>query len=274
MPRRSSPIPKPRRSRAPRVIAVAASSLAAAGGIAAWANYLSRRQHHWRGRLSDAIPIHSSYWRDHAAKPARENELLYVAIGDSAAQGIGASRPSHGYVGFLFRHLRERTGRPVRVINLAVSGARLREALDQQLPRLERIVNGEGGASGRRPDIVTVAVGANDMAEFDPERFRTEIARLLTGVAALAPDAVVADIPSFYFLPGEKKARAANRLLRAAADRAGLEVVPLHALTERQGLWGVTTQFAGDLFHPNDRGYRVWAAAFVPALDRRLRRAS
>jgi lysophospholipase L1-like esterase len=30
------------------------------------------------------------------------------------------------------------------------------------------------------------------------------------------------------------------------------------------------TQFAGDLFHPNDRGYRVWARAFERALDARL----
>jgi acyl-CoA thioesterase-1 len=29
------------------------------------------------------------------------------------------------------------------------------------------------------------------------------------------------------------------------------------------------TQFAGDLFHPNDRGYKVWADAFWPAVSRR-----
>jgi lysophospholipase L1-like esterase len=82
--------------------------------------------------------------------------------------------------------------------------------------------------------------------------------------------AIVADLPSFYFLPGEKRALVANAILREEAAIAGLTVVPLHAATKRQGLWGVATQFAGDLFHPNDRGYRVWADVFVPAIDERL----
>ena len=87
-----------------------------------------------------------------------------------------------------------------------------------------------------------------------------------------AGDVVRADLPSFYFLPGEKKVLVANRILRDAAAERGLVVVPLHARTKRQGLWGVSTQFAGDLFHPNDRGYRVWASAFAPAVDARLAR--
>jgi lysophospholipase L1-like esterase len=48
--------------------------------------------------------------------------------------------------------------------------------------------------------------------------------------------------------------------------------VPLHARTRRYGLWGVSTQFAGDLFHPNDRGYQVWADTFNPAVLSRLQR--
>jgi lysophospholipase L1-like esterase len=250
-----------------RAAAWAIGVTGAAGGVAAWVRYLARRQHHWRGLLSDAIPVNSSFWREQAARPPRERELLYVAIGDSAAQGIGASRPSHSYVGFIARHVRESTGRPVHVVNLAISGARVREALDRELPAFEKRV---GGPDARLPDLVTVCIGANDIADFDAARFDAEIRSLLTSVARLAPQAIVADLPSFYFLPGEKKVRVANGLLRAAAADAGLEVVPLHDLTDRQGLWGVTTQFAGDLFHPNDRGYRIWADAFRPAVDRRL----
>jgi acyl-CoA thioesterase-1 len=32
----------------------------------------------------------------------------------------------------------------------------------------------------------------------------------------------------------------------------------------------VLRQFSGDLFHPNDRGYEVWADTFLPAVDARL----
>ncbi|WP_431278285.1 hypothetical protein [Leifsonia poae] len=30
------------------------------------------------------------------------------------------------------------------------------------------------------------------------------------------------------------------------------------------------TQFAEDLFHPNDHGYRVWASAFLPEVTARM----
>jgi acyl-CoA thioesterase-1 len=225
-----------------------------AAAIAVWGWWLARRQHHWRDTLSDSIPVNSAYWRE---QKERHGDVLYVALGDSAAQGIGASRPAHSYVGFIARQLRSHTSRRLGVANLGISGATLRIAIDKELPLLAAI----------EPDILTVCIGANDMASFDAGRFDREIRELF---AALPSHAIVADLPSFYFLPAERKVREANRLLRRAAADHGLAVVPLHALTDRQGLWGVTTQFAGDLFHPNDRGYRVWAEAFQPAVDARL----
>ncbi len=198
--------------------------------------------------------MNSAYWRE---QRARKGELLYVAIGDSAAQGIGASRPGHSYVGFLARRIAGASGRRVRTVNLAISGATVRIAIDSEVPVLQRL----------DPDVVTVAIGANDIAGFDAERFQREIRELF---AVLPDHAIVADLPSFYFLPAQRRVRVANRILRAAAAERGLSVAPLHARTDRQGLWGVTTQFAGDLFHPNDRGYRVWASAFTPAVERRV----
>lgn len=230
-------------------------------GIAAalWWRWLIRRQATWRARLADSIPVNSKYWREVKKQPG---ELLYVAIGDSAAQGIGASRPDHSYVGVLARHIRTRLeasgdGRMLRVANLGISGATVPMAVELELPQLRRL----------EPDVVTVCIGANDIAAWDEVRFGRDIHALF---GALPTHAIVADLPSFYFLPSEKKVLAANRILRAEAAARGLTVVPLHALTKRQGMWGVATQFAGDLFHPNDRGYRVWAKAFEAAVDERL----
>ena len=50
-------------------------------------------------------------------------DLVYVALGDSAAQGIGASTSDNGYVGLVADRLRERTGNPVLGVNLSRSGA-------------------------------------------------------------------------------------------------------------------------------------------------------
>ncbi|MGL4340082.1 MAG: SGNH/GDSL hydrolase family protein [Rhodoglobus sp.] len=222
--------------------------------IGLWARWLMRRRGVWRIRLANNIPVNSKYWRE---RKTESGELLYVAIGDSAAQGIGASRPSYSYVGVLERTIRQRAARQIRVANLGISGATVRHAIDSELPQLAKL----------EPDILTVCIGANDIAHFDATRFENDIKELFD---ALPAHAIVADLPSFYFLPGQKKAIIANRILREAAAERGLTVVDLHRHTHRQGLWGITTQFAGDLFHPNNRGYRVWARAFEPEVARRL----
>lgn len=232
------------------IISVLGAAAIATGGTA-YGLYLKRRRETWAERLTNNIPLNSKWWKDYRK---REGELLYVAIGDSTAQGIGASTPGRSYVGQLARHIREATGTTVRVANLGVSGSTIRGAYIDQLPKLRKL----------SPDIVTVSIGANNMADFDPERFENDLKRLFEG---LPKHSIVADLPSFYFLPAEKKVVLANKIVHRLARDAGFPVVPLYARTRRQGLWGVSTQFAGDLFHPNDRGYKVWASAFIPTID-------
>ncbi|SIN91926.1 Lysophospholipase L1 [Agromyces cerinus subsp. cerinus] len=211
-----------------------------------------------RSTLNETLPVHSKWWRDHAKA---DGELLYVAIGDSAAQGIGASRPDRSYVGQIADELRESTGRSVRVVNLSVSGATTALAVRDQLPRFRDI-------RALRPDVVTVSIGANDIADWSPERFDRNIRSIF---AELPLHAVVADLPCFHFPQNERKVAEANRMLRAAAREHGLVVAPLHEATRRQGLRGILTQFARDMFHPNDHGYAVWAEAFRPAIAGVLR---
>jgi lysophospholipase L1-like esterase len=206
-------------------------------------------------RLTAAIPVNAKWWHEQEHK---QGELLYVAIGDSAAQGIGASRPGRSYVGMLAAHLRDRAGRPVRVVNLSQSGARLREALASQLPKLRRL----------HPDVLTVSIGANDIPSFEPARFERELRELYS---ALPRHAIVAELPAFYFGTPERNVRAANAIVHRVAEELGLDVAPLYAATRRQGgARYALNQVAADFFHPNDRGYRVWASAFLPLLDRRV----
>lgn len=236
------------------VTAVAVAGAVASGGAYAWSRLQQKRAAVAAGkvRLNETLPVHSKWWRD-AAKV--EGEILYVAIGDSAAQGIGASQPKNSYVGVIADHLRSATGRTPRTVNLSVSGATVALAVADQLPRFETL----------QPDIVTVSIGANDIGAFDPATFREGIRRVF---AALPRDAVVADLPYFYLPWNEKKVAVANAILRQEAADAGLTVVGLHEAMKRQGLRGAFTQFAEDLFHPNDHGYRVWASAFLPAVTR------
>ena len=223
------------------------------GAVAIWVQWLRRRRVFWFARLNDDIPVNSAWWKD---QRARDGDLLYVAIGDSAAQGIGASRPARSYVGQLAHRLRDESDRTVRVVNLAVSGATVGLALRDQVPHLRKLES----------DILTVSIGANDIVDWDAARFEREYRELLE---ALPDHAIVADLPSFYVLPGRRAVAEGNRIIRRLARECGVPVVGLHAITARQSGWGMVTQFAGDLFHPNDRGYRVWANVFWPAVAAR-----
>jgi acyl-CoA thioesterase-1 len=224
-------------------------------GIATWAALIERRRRAGGARLASTLHLNARWWNEQHSK---SGEMLYVAIGDSAAQGVGASRPGRGYVGMIAAYLRERNGGTVRVVNLSVSGARLREAIASQLPALVRL----------EPDILTVAIGANDIADFDPERFERGLTTLFD---ALPSHAIVSEVPAFYVGTAEKRARAANAIVHRLADARGFGVAPLHRSTHSQGgARYALNQVAADFFHPNDRGYRVWASAFLPLLDRRL----
>ncbi|HEV7951036.1 MAG TPA: SGNH/GDSL hydrolase family protein [Glaciihabitans sp.] len=232
---------------------LATAALAISG--LSYARYLQRRQALWRERLTNSIPVNSKWWKDYRS---HEGEILYVAMGDSTAQGIGASKPHRSYVGELTKHMRTVSGKSVRVVNLGVSGSTVRGALLEQLPKLRKL----------KPDVVTVSIGANNIASFNAEQFESDLDRLLDG---LPSHAIIADLPSFYFLPSEKNVKVANSIVGKLAEKHDFAVVPLYKITKRQGLWGVSTQFAGDLFHPNDRGYAVWASAFIPAINDALK---
>lgn len=199
-------------------------------------------------QVARSVDARAEYW----SQPRGDSGgLLYVALGDSAAQGIGASSPDTGYVGVLATRLREATGGPVEVVNLSRSGARIDDVLDRQLPALAGL--------GREPDIITVAIGGNDIRAYDQQTFGGQVDRL---TASLPRGAYVADAPYFMHGRWQRDAAQAADLLRRGAAADGLRPVPLQAELQAQGWQAMFTQFAADWFHPNDRGHRVWADAF------------
>ena len=197
-------------------------------------------------RLGCSVGRYADYWAVPRGEPGG---LLYVALGDSAAQGVGASRPERGYVGLLAQWMRERSGRPVQVVNLSRSGARLADLVHDQLPRL----------AGLSPDVVTVDIGGNDVVLYDAERFSALVCELTAG---LPVGTFIADIPYFMHGHWERRAAETGSLLAGCAKENGLFVVGLHDAEQARGRAAMLTDFAADCFHPNDRGHRVWADAF------------
>jgi acyl-CoA thioesterase-1 len=174
---------------------------------------------------------------------------LWVVLGDSTAQGIGAPSWEEGYVGQLLRALNDGAERPWRVVNLSRSGARTADVIDRQLPAL--------GQVGVAADLVTCAIGANDIVRRVPGPVLA--GHLRTIIARLPERAVMATLP--HGLSAELTA-AANRLIREEAPAAGLLVADVWSRTGPpwQGKLGP------DRFHPGLLGYADWAAAFADVL--------
>ncbi|HSH31305.1 MAG TPA: SGNH/GDSL hydrolase family protein, partial [Candidatus Saccharimonadales bacterium] len=171
-------------------------------------------------------------------------------------QGIGATSPARGYVGLVAEKLRQASGRPVRVINLSRSGAVIADVFSDQLPRLTAL----------KPDVVTVAVGGNDvwrgasLPELE-ERF----GRL---AAALPAGSILADVPCFGGGQAERKVQAISPLVEQLCREHDLVFAPLHQTTHPHHR--DRRQYARDWFHPSDAGYVVWAQALWAGVERQL----
>jgi lysophospholipase L1-like esterase len=233
----------------------ALAGTAAAAGLVGYLAWLVRHRAAWTVLLTNRIPAHHVYWGERGK--ADPEAVLYVALGDSAALGLGASAPERGYVGIVAKEVARITGRRVRVRNLAIDGATCAVVIADELHRIPKA----------RAVVCTLDVGANDVWSFEPNRFREEFDQVC---AALPPGAIVADLPSFSPVPVGRRVAAMNRIVHEVVAAHGLALAPLNAQTRQGGPIIAIRNAAGDLFHPNDRGHRVWAEAFLPAVRERL----
>lgn len=173
---------------------------------------------------------------------------LWVVLGDSTAQGIGAPSFDQGYVGQLRMVLDQHSRLPWRVLNLSRSGAKAGEVVAVQLPRLD--------ALEQVPDLVTCAVGVNDMIPTPLPRLLESLREIMR---RLPEGSVMATVPQ-----GLRPAKAVptNAMIRAEAPPAGLVVADVWAHTGPP--WH--GKLASDGFHPGLTGYTEWAKAFSEAL--------
>ena len=184
-------------------------------------------------------------WQAANAEALQMTGPLWVALGDSMSQGIGARDISGGWVGQLHTRMTA-AGRDFRLVNLSRTGARVHDVLGDQLPQLREL----------EPDLITVLVGANDMLRRNRRAaavrdFRELIADLPAGRTVLAT------------LPRRNKhALAINALVDDAVAGGRVRVADMRGRT----LASLRGTRAEDHFHPNERGYAGIADAFASAI--------
>jgi acyl-CoA thioesterase I len=198
--------------------------------------------------------------------------LLYVALGDSTVEGVGASSPESTYVARLHARLRGVYPRAA-VINLGLGGATSRDVVGDQLER----------AIVLKPQLVTLSVGPNDITEQVPVgEYEANVETILRRLTAETRAVVVANLlPDLAVTPrfrGRESTPAIakltvqfNQALRRQAGRHGVELVDLYTASQaevprRPDLIG------RDGYHPSDLGYARWAELLWTGVERRIAR--
>lgn len=215
---------------------------------------------HWSEHRADGAGGHRAYRHDGAAPADHPGGAVhYVALGDSAAQGVGASHVGASYVALLGRRIAEATGRPVAITNLSVSGAVSGDVVASQLPALAEL--------GLEPDIVTLDIGGNDVVfavDNTVDSFAGSFDEILAGLPA---GSFVGDVP-WFVIPGlEQRSRAMAGRAVELIERHGHHLVPIYDTMRQEGRLRYYTKTAADWFHPNDRGHLAWADLFWERIE-------
>lgn len=173
----------------------------------------------------------------------------WFVLGDSLAQGIGASRPGAGWV----RQLADRLcpDHPdVDVVNLSATGAAVADVVDQQLPVMRSLLR-----PGEHP-LAVVMIGFNDL--YGGLRTRRRMAESFASLLALLPrGSVISTMPR-----GGARVVGANRHIARAAADGRVRMVDM----VRHGPASWRVDLAEDWFHPDDTGHARIADAFHPVV--------
>jgi acyl-CoA thioesterase I len=210
----------------------------------------------------------AGYWNEHNDRLLEARRIttgdthdpLWVVLGDSTAQGLGAPAPRGGYVGQTLQELRRTTGKHWRVLNLSVSGALMRDVLSDQIPQLDSLLDGQ------RPDLVTCGAAANDILYSAPGRLFSDLRDLL---GAVPEGTVMLDLPllaGFWGIVGRASVpyiSRINRVIREVATERDLQVAEVSRYFTPPWIG----KFSVDNFHPSQDGYRDWSRALVEALN-------
>jgi lysophospholipase L1-like esterase len=199
------------------------------------------------GKVEHQIAPYAASWHERNIAALGTAGPLWVVLGDSISQGVGASSVEQGWVLQAWRILAEQ-GIYYRIVNLSISGATTTDVIEREIPAM----NGLAAA----PALVTVFIGSNDILHHD----------LRMNLAAHY-QALIDALPADSLIAVTSQARGAlaeiNRTVAAAAATGAIQAVPVRIAQGKR---------AEDHFHPSDEGYSLIAADFAAAIAARERR--
>ena len=187
--------------------------------------------------------------------------LRVLWLGDSTAAGVGVDERDDA----LPTVVAGRLDRPVDLEVRAVSGARVGDVADDQVPPAAQV----------EADVVFVSVGANDVTHLTSrddfrDRYRSLLDRLVR-----TREVVLLGVPDMGAVPrlaqplravAGFRGRELDEVVRDVAAEAGATYVPIAAATGPAFRAQPARMFAADDYHPSPAGYRLWADAVLAAV--------
>jgi acyl-CoA thioesterase-1 len=191
--------------------------------------------------------------------------IRYAVMGDSTAVGQGGAY-EEGIAMATGRHLAKQGA--VTMHNYAISGARMHDVRTKQLPQ----------ALERRPDVVLISAGANDVTHLTAlDSISSDMRQIIAQLRASNPDMriVITGSPAMGSVPrfpqpikyfAGVRTKQVNTDLRATAAEKQVTFAPIAEKTGPIFLQNPQL-FAKDKFHPTTEGYKTWIPVLNDALD-------
>lgn len=174
---------------------------------------------------------------------------LWIALGDSVTQGIGASDPTQSYAARTHARLCSQSETPWRLINLSMSGGRFSDVIDEQLRVMEEFQ--------LRPAVVSVVIGSNDVIwRRDTDGIIDDARRM---IEALPVGTVLSRLSE---TKRDHRRLGVNHVFDAAAATGTVQLYEAWDWPSGQEMW------AEDKFHPNDTAYQYLSDNLYGALER------
>ena len=190
----------------------------------------------------------------------KDDNVRYLALGDSYTIGTGASDESHNYPSIIAARISKATGRKVHLTNPAVNGFTTVDLIDREL----RYVR------GFKPQLVSVLIGVNDLVQGrTPEQYRAALQRIYDAIASLelpAGHVAAISIPNWSVVPAARDFGDPDSLRRAteafnaiAHDEAESRAFAWVDITEvSASRMGADGWISSDQLHPGDPQYAAW----------------
>jgi lysophospholipase L1-like esterase len=198
------------------------------------------------------------------SQKGRGKPLVFAVLGDSSAVGLGVERAIETPGVLVAAALTELAERPVRLVRLAVSGARS-ASLDAQVDK----------ALAEQPDVALIMIGANDVtSRTRPAVSVKHLADAVRRLTAAGCEVVVGTCPDLGTIrpiaqPLRTLARRWSRQMAAAQTvavvEAGGRTVSLGSVLG-PAFASDRDMFSVDEFHPSAHGYAQAAAVLLPSV--------